>query len=465
MDPDSSTSSTPVTAGIDRSRLEALTERELKRFVSDHPVSEEYSRRAQRSLVSGVPMPWMMRWASGFPPFAAHANGATIVDVDGHKYVDLCLGDTGAMTGHGPAAVVAALRQQLEHGLTMMLPTADSFEVAEELSRRFGLGRWQFTLSATDANRMALRLARQITGRRKVLVFSYCYHGSVDEAFAVRQADGTTTSRAGNVGPAVDPAVTTTAVEFNDLSALADALADRSIACVMAEPAMTNMGIILPDAGYHDALREITSSAGTLLLIDETHTLSAGPGGCTKAWGLEPDMVTLGKAIGSGVACGALGVSEDVAERMLAQPDADYEDTGGVGGTLAGNAFSLKAMRTTLSEVLTPEAYERMIPLASRFSRGVMDVVAAFGLDWNVTQLGCRAEYRFQPTPARNGTDGWLAADPALERYLHLHAMNRGVLITPFHNMALMSPQTTAASVDRHTEVFREAVADLLAAS
>jgi glutamate-1-semialdehyde 2,1-aminomutase len=447
---------------IDRTRLAGLTRRELDRFAATHPRSLELSRQAQRSLVGGVPMPWMMLWAGGFPPFAAHAEGARITDVDGCEYIDLCLGDTGAMTGHSPPAVLAAVREQAGRGLTTMLPTEDAAVVAEELGRRFGMARWLFTLSATDANRAALRVARQVTGRPTIAVFSYCYHGSVDETFAVRQPDGSTRSRPGNVGPPVDPAQTTVAVEFNDTDGLAAALAGGSVACVLAEPAMTNMGIILPEPGYHQALRELTRDSGTLLIIDETHTLSAGPGGCTLAWDLAPDMVTAGKAIGSGIASGALGMSGAVAAQMLADADADYQDTGGIGGTLAGNALSLAAMRATLGQVLTAEAYQWTIPLARRFADGVREVIARAGLGWQVTQLGCRAEYAFLPDPPRNGTQAHAAADPDLERYFHLHAMNRGVLITPFHNMALMSPATQQADVDRHTEVFAEAVADLL---
>ncbi|MGP7999128.1 MAG: transaminase [Streptosporangiaceae bacterium] len=449
-------------APIDRAWLAELTQRELRRFADGHPRSADLFARGQASLIGGVPMPWMMRWAGGFPPFAARASGARITDVDGHDYVDLCLGDTGAMTGHGPPAVLAAVAAQAERGITTMLPTEDSLWVAEELARRFGVAHWLFTLSATDANRAALRIARQVTGRGKILVFSYCYHGSVDETFAVRAADGSTASREGNVGPPVDPAETTVAVEFNDITQLEAALAGGRVACVLAEPAMTNMGIILPDPGYHQALRELTRATGTLLIIDETHTLSAGPGGCTAAWDLDPDMVTMGKAIGSGVASGALGIAGDAAGRMLAQTDADYEDTGGIGGTLAGNALSLAAMRATLGTVLTGAAYQHMIPLANTFRRGVEDVLGEFGLGWHVTQLGGRAEYRFQPAPPRTGTEAQQAADSELERYFHLHAMNRGVLITPFHNMALMSPVTTEADVDRHTAVFREAVSDLL---
>lgn len=448
---------------IDRARLATLTEVELDRFVAANPKSKELYERARKSLIGGVPMPWMMRWAGGFPVFAKLAIGARIIDVDDHTYIDFCLGDTGAMPGHDPEPVVRAITDQERKGITTMLPTADAPWVGEELTRRFGLDRWMFTLTATDANRAALRICRQVTGRPKVLVMSYSYHGSVDEAFAVAGPGGTTVSREGNVGPPVDPSVTTVAVEFNDLEGLERALATEEIACVLAEPVMTNMGIVLPDEGYHEALRDLTRKHGTLLIIDETHTFSAGPGGCTAAWGLEPDLLSIGKAIGSGVPAGALGMTEEVVEWMFNQSGADYEDTGGVGGTLAGNALSLAAVRATLSEVLSDEAFAHTIPLATRFSEGVMRVVEEHGLPWNVTQLGARAEYRFEPEPARNGTQAHEASDPELERFLHLHALNRGVLITPFHNMALMSPATSEADVDRHTEVFAEAVGDLLA--
>ena len=433
-----------------------MIESELQRFRRDHPRCAALHERAQGSLFGGVPMPWMMLWAGGYPVAVAEAVGSRVVCEDGIEFVDLCLGDTGAMAGHAPAPVLEALRAPRD--ITTMLPTEDAAWVGEELARRFGLARWLFTLTATDANRTALRVARMLTGRPKVLVYSYCYHGSVDEAFAVRE-DGRTVSRAGNVGPPVDIAQTTTAVEFNDLDTLEAALRTGEIACVLAEPAMTNMGIVLPDDGYHDALRSLTREHGTLLIIDETHTFSAGPGGCTRAWGLEPDLLTIGKAIGGGVPCGALGLSQEVEARMGAADDADFVDTGGVGGTLAGNPLSLAAMRATLSSVLTDDVWERAIPLAERFAAGVR---AAIGeRPWNVTQLGCRAEYRFQREPARNGTEAHAASDPALERYLHLHALNRGVLITPFHNMALMAPTTTEADVDRHSEVFAEAVASL----
>src|SRR3954469_12261073 len=407
---------------MDRERLARLLEEELDRFRAEHPRSAELHERAQRSLIGGVPMPWMMLWAGGFPVVAERAAGNRVVDVDGHEYVDLCLGDTGAMTGHSPPEVVRELGERLAHGITMMLPTEDAAWVGEELSRRFGMAQWLFTLTATDANRTALRVARQVTGRPKVLVYSYCYHGSVDEAFAVTAPDGATRSREGNVGPPVDVAATTKAVEFNDVDALEAAVRAGDGACALAEPAMTNMGIVLPEPGYHVALRALTRATGTLLVIDETHTFSAGPGGCTRAWDLEPDLLTIGKAIGSGVPAGALGLSAAVTEAMFAQADADYEDTGGVGGTLAGNALSLAAVRVTLERVLTEEAFARTIPLAQRFCAGFEEVTGARGVPWHIIQLGCRAEYRFTPRPARNGVEAHAASDAQLERFLHLHA-------------------------------------------
>ncbi len=391
----------------------------------------------------------------------AEAHGARVVDVDGNEYVDLCLGDTGAMTGHSPPGSTPAILEQLGRGLTTMLPTEDAAWAGEELTRRFGPSRWQFTVSATDANRFVIRLCREITQRPKILVFEYCYHGTVDEAF-VSLRDGVPGPRAGNVGPPVDPAVTTAVVQFNDVDALERALAVGDVACVLAEPAMTNIGIVLPAAGYHEALRELTRRTGTLLVIDETHTISTSAGGYTRAFGLEPDAVTIGKAIGSGVPSGAFGVTEEVAERIFARADADYEDVGGVGGTLAGNALSLAAIRATLEHVLTDEAYVSMTLRAERFTDGVAGVIESTGVPWHVTRLGCRAEYCFLPSHPRNGAEAATAHDEELETYLHLAALNRGVLLTPFHNMALMSPATTDADVDRHTAAFQEAVGSVL---
>jgi len=446
---------------IDRDRLAARLEHEVQAFRESHPRSLELSERSRTSLLFGVPMSWMARWAGGFPVFVEEAKGTRIVDVDGHEYVDLCLGDTGAMAGHAPEPVVQALAAQAARGSTAMLPTEDAALVGEELARRFGLPYWQFALTATDANRFALRLAREVTGRGKVLVFDWCYHGSVDEALAGMEA-GIVGPRAGNVGPPIHPALTTKVVQFNDLDGLERALLAEDVACVLAEPALTNIGIVLPDDGFHDALRELTRSTGTLLAIDETHTLSAGPGGCTEAWGLDPDLVTVGKAIGGGMPAAAFGVSAELAERIMERTHADYEDTGGIGGTLAGNALSLAAVRATLEHVLTDEAFARTIPLAERFSADVVEAIEGAALPWHVTQLGCRAEYRFRPTPPRTGAEAAATIDDELDRYLHVHALNRGILLTPFHNMALMSPATTLADVEAHSEAFAQAVQDLV---
>jgi glutamate-1-semialdehyde 2,1-aminomutase len=427
-----------------------VIQRERDEFARRHPRSRQLHERARRSLLAGVPMSWMTMWAGGHPVYVAEAEGARLVDVDGNEYADFCLGDTGAMAGHSPQPVADALRTL--PGLTTMLPTEDAGWVGEELARRFGLPYWQFSLTATDANRWMLRMCRQVTRRPKVLVFNWCYHGSVDEALV---------GRAGNVGPMVDPAETTRVAEFNEIDSVEAALAHGDVACLLMEPALTNIGIVLPEEGFLEAVRELCTGHGTLLIVDETHTLSAGPGGCTAAWGLEPDAVTLGKSIAGGVPIGAYGVSAELAERIAAEEEADYEDTGGVGGTLAGNALSLAAARATLGEVLTDAAFEHMSAMRERFVAGVEATLERHSVPWSIVSLGARAEYRFSPSPPRTGAESAAAGDRELEEYLHLYLLNRGVLITPFHNMALMCPATTEAQVDRHTEVFAEAVASL----
>ena len=387
--------------------------------------------------------------------------GAEFFDVDGHRYIDFCLGDTGAMTGHSPSATVSAVEQQARRGITLMLPSEDAIVVGEELQKRFGLPYWQFALTATDANRFSIRIARHITGRPKILVFNWCYHGTVDETF-ITLKDGVAKARRGNIGPPVDPSVTTTVVEFNDPAALEAALKTGDVACVLAEPALTNVGIVLPDPGYHAALRELTRRHGTLLIIDETHTICAGPGGYTRAENLEPDCLVIGKPIAGGVPGAAYGFTADVAQRIVGRLELEDCDTGGIGGTLAGNALSLAAMRATLQKVLTQDAFDRMIPMAERWTAGVAKAIGDFELAWNVTRLGCRAEYLFAPQAPHNGTEAHEAMDFELERFMHLYAMNRGILLTPFHNMALMSPMTSKEDVDQHTKVFREAVKELL---
>ncbi len=444
---------------IDRRKLETRREREEKLFVAEHPRSAELYKRAQDSLLGGVPMNWMKKWAGPYPVFVEHAKGAHFTCVDGHEYVDLCLGDTGAMTGHSPDVVVEAVAKRARDGITLMLPTEDASFVGEDLKKRFGLPYWQFTLTATDANRFSIRIAREITQRPKILVFHYCYHGTVDETFAGLH-DGKVGPRRGNIGPPVNPAETTRVVEFNDLSALEEALKYHDVACILAEPAMTNVGIILPVEGYWKAARELARRYGALLIADETHTICAGPGGCTAEWKLEPDMLVFGKAIGSGIPGAAYGCTEEVAHRIAARIHLEDCDVGGIGGTLAGNALSLAAMRATLEHVLTEKNFEKMTALSVRFNEGVARAIQS-RLPWNVQRLGCRAEYMFSEKPPRNGGESAAAADFALERFLHLYALNRGVLLTPFHSMALMCPETTEEDIDRHTVLFTEAVGEL----
>ena len=441
-----------------------LLPRELERFEREHPRSRELALEAEESLLSGVPMPWMTRWAGGFPVFAAEAEGARFRDVDGLEYVDFCLGDTAAMTGHSPRPTVRALGEQARRGITLMLPSEDAIWVGRELGRRFGLPRWQFALTATDANRFAVRLARELTKRPKILVFNWCYHGTVDETFATLE-DGSVTSREGNVGAPVPLAETTRVVEWNDAEALEAELAHGDVACVLAEPALTNIGIVLPETGFHEALRDATRRHGTLLIIDETHTICAGPGGYTAAYGLEPDLLTIGKPIAGGVPVAAYGFSSEVAGRLEELlPRDERADVGGIGGTVAANVLSLAATRATLAEVLTDEAFERMIALGERFESGVADAIERHDLPWHVTRLGCRVEYLFRRERPRNGSEAAAGGDAELDRLIHLYALNRGILLTPFHNMALMSPATTAADVDRHTEVFGEAARELSSA-
>lgn len=445
---------------IDRIRLASLRADEERRFIETHPSSQALAGQADDSLLAGVPMPWMTRWAGAFPIFLASASGARLVDVDGLEYVDLCLGDTGAMTGHALPAVADAVARRAREGITTMLPSEDAIWVSQELTRRFGLPQWQFAMTATDANRFVLRFARHLTGRPRIAVMDWCYHGTVDEAFATLDGERVV-PRPGLLGPPVDVAETTAVLPFNDVEALERRLSQGDVACLLMEPALTNIGIVLPEDGYLDAVREITRRYGVLLVIDETHTLCAGPGGATAAWGLEPDLLVVGKPIAGGVPLAAYGMTTEVADR-LRKPMLGHEiDVAGVGGTLTANALALAASRAALSTSLREEDFAVAIPLAERFTAGVSSVIEQHGLPWNVQRLGCRAEYWFCPPP-RNGADAAAAIDDDLEGFLHLWSLNRGILLTPFHNMALFSPHHTTADVDRHTEVFGEAVAALV---
>ena len=445
---------------IDRTLLARRHSEELDLFAALHPESGNLAGLAGEHLLSGVPMPWMTRWPGAHPVFVAEAHGSRFTDVDGIEYVDFCLGDTGAMTGHGLAQVADALHHRASRGITTMLPNDDSIWVAAELFRRFGLAKWQFAMTATDANRFVLRFARALTGRPKVAVIDWCYHGTVDETLAVLGADGNVVSRPGALGPAFDPALTTRVVPFNDIEALDEALSNGDVACLLMEPALTNIGIVLPEDGYMEEVRDVTRRHGVLLIIDETHTICAGPGGCTREWSLEPDFFVIGKPIAGGMPAAVYGMTAQIARQLETLMTGHSVDVSGVGGTLTGNALALAAIRATLSTSLRSEDFAVMDPLAEAWTEGVRTGYSTRGLDWHVQRLGCRAEYWFCPPP-RNGAEAAVAGDAELDAYMHLFALNRGILLTPFHNMALFSPFHSMSDVDRHTEVFAAAVDSL----
>ncbi|SFP48200.1 glutamate-1-semialdehyde 2,1-aminomutase [Mesorhizobium sp. NFR06] len=438
--------------------IEGLLDREQARFLDTHPRSAAAWEEGKKHFLYGGPSHWMRRWAGGFPVYAASARGAHIRDIDGHDYVDFALGDTGGMCGHAPEPVTRAALHQLQNGTTMMLPTEDSLWVGAELARRFGLPYWTLTTSATDANRGAIRIARMITGRPKVLVFSGCYHGGVEEAH-VEIRDGRIGMRNMIHPNGVDHAAVSRVVEFNDIAALEEALSHGDVACVLTEPLMTNFGTIPVADGFHAELREMTRRTGTVLIIDETHTISSGPGGYTALHGLEPDMLVAGKAIAGGIPAGIFGVSQTIAERLwkivpMVNPRVRQSAHLGIGGTLAGNALTVATMRAVLEEVLTPANFELMIANATRLAEAARDIIRANGLPWHVTQVGARAEIMFMPHPPRSGADVIAGRRGDLETLLHAFYMNEGILVTPFHTMFLMCPATSPADVDHHTQVF-----------
>jgi glutamate-1-semialdehyde 2,1-aminomutase len=444
---------------IDRNRLTSLFDAERALFLKRNPKSKA-AYEAADNLFGRVPMTWMNKKAGGFPIYFDRASGNRIWDIDGHEYIDFALGDTGAMAGHSNPVVVDAITKRISEqgGMTTMLPTEDAQWVAKNLSERFGMAKWSFSLTATDANRWAIRLVRAITGKSKILFNAYCYHGSVDEALIVVGPDGEGMSRPGNVGSPVDVTETSRVAEFNDLDGLERQLKNGDVAAVLMEPAMTNIGIVLPEPGYLAGVRELTRKYDALLIIDETHTFSAGWGGMTLRDSLEPDIFVIGKAIAGGIPTGTYGLSAEFAAKVLERTDLDLVDMGGVGGTLAGNPLSVAAMRATLEHVLTKDAFEKMIDLATYFTNGVNELFDKYELPWAINQLGTRAEYRFAKPYPKTGTAAYESADGELEDFLHLYLANRGILLTPFHNMALMCPTTTKADVDRHQEVFEEAI-------
>ena len=446
---------------IAESRIAELMKSEVERFIEQHPKSQAVADQSHSSLLAGVPMPWMKRWAGPFPVVADRAEGGSIFDIDGNKYVDFCLGDTGSMTGHANAPISQTISLQAQRGFTTMLPSSDISWVANHLSERFGMSKWQFCLSATDANRFSLRIARALSGKPKIVVNDWCYHGTVDETLVILDEEGTTVSRPGAIGPQVDPGTTTLAVPFNDLDAMERALVTGEVACVLMEPALTNIGIVLPQPGYLEGVRRLTKQYGVILILDETHTICAGPQGASRLWGIDADMLVIGKTIGGGIPVAAYGMSSEVAVKVEALMHGHDLDVSGIGGTLSGSALAGAAIRATLTHALRPEDFDIAIPLATRWSTGVQAIIDQHELPWTVQQLGCRAEYWFSEHP-QNGAQAAASVNDGLESFMHLYALNRGILLTPFHNMALMTPFHSEEDVDLHTSVFSDCVRELV---
>ena len=432
--------------GLDWTRALAFLARERQSFAERNPASAALAAQASEHLLFGVPLHWMNDWGTPFALHVCQASGALVTDVDSHRLVDFCLGDTGAMFGHAPAPVSAALVKQATRGYTTMLATADAAAVGQLLAERFGLPFWQFAMSATDANRYIVRWIRAATGRKKLLVFNGCYHGTIEDVF-VDLVNGLSVQRDSLLGQVHDLTEHTVVVEFNDLPALEAALQQGDVACVLAEPVMTNIGMVLPEPGFWREAQALIKKHGALLVMDETHTISTGPGGYARAHGIEADALVLGKPVGGGVPCAVYGMSADLAARAeKAKQDAPPGHSG-IGTTLTGNMLAMAAMRATLAEVMTPAAYAHMLSLAEWLAGGLRGLIARHGLPWCVTQVGARTEFQFCSAPPRSGGEAEGVLDPELEHLIHLGLLNRGVMITPFHNMMLVCPQATEEDV------------------
>ncbi len=445
---------------ISHQKIKQLYFQECAIFDSAYLQSKKLSTRAAEHLLFGVPMHWMNDWSTPFNLYVQSAHGATLTDVDGHTLTDFCLGDTGAMFGHSPEPVARALREQADKGYTSMLPTENAVWVAQELARRFGLPFWQFAMTATDANRFVLRWVRAATGRKKILVFNGCYHRTVDDVF-VDLIDGQPQQRDSLLGQVFDLKQHTVVIEFNDLAALEYALKNNDVACIIAEPVMTNIGMVLPRAGYWEAAQKIIRQHNTMLVMDETHTISSGPGGYARAHGIAADAIVVGKPIGGGVPCAVYGFSDTLAK--LAQQTKRNAPPGhsGIGTTLSANMLAVTAMRANLEHVMTDAAYAHMFLLAEKLAGGLRKVISQHQMPWCVTQVGARVEFQFSATPPTNGTEAKSTFDDELERVMHLYLLNRGILITPFHNMMLVCPATTAEDIINLLRSFDQCVVEL----
>ncbi|MBO6669602.1 aspartate aminotransferase family protein [Parvibaculum sp.] len=443
-----------------RQRAEALVASERARFAEIHPRSRQMAAEAGEHFPGGVPLHWMLDWETPFPLFVRAASGSSVTDIDGHSYSDFCLGDTGAMFGHSPAPVARAIAEQAANGLTAMLPSELTAKVGDLLAARFGLPFWQVTATASDANRAVVRWARALTNRKKVLVFDGCYHGQVEDAF-VKLDGGKTKMKPSLLGQVVDIAENSIAAPFNDLEAVEAILAEGDVALILTEPALTNTAMVLPEDGFIESLIASAHRHGALVCIDETHTISTGPGGFTRAHGLDPDFFVLGKPVAGGLPAAVFGFTAKVEREMRRVLDTKTPGYSGIGTTLSGNMLALAAMRACLEEVMTPENYAHMTALAERLASGLRSEVERHRLPWTVTQIGARAELVFSPRPLENGADAAAAIDHTVERAIHLFLLNRNVLVTPFHNMTLVAPTTTQADVEKLVTRFGEALSAL----
>ncbi|WP_127904199.1 aspartate aminotransferase family protein [Solirhodobacter olei] len=449
-------------AGIRRDRLTAVAAEQRARYAAARPATRAALAEGAEAFLDAVPMHWMKDWPMPFPLLVAEAAGARLTDIDGNALDDFCLGDTGSMFGHSPAPVAAAIRAQAGAGLTYMLPTTHALEAGRLLSATFGDFRWQIATTATDANRFALRAARAVTGRPKVLVFNGCYHGTVDDAM-VELRGGHTVARQGLVGQVEDLTLVAACAEFNDLAGVEALLATGEIAAILTEPVMTNSCMVLPEPGFHAGLRDLATRHGALLIIDETHTISSGHGGYSRGHGLDPDILVVGKCVAGGMPTAVWGLRPRVADAYLAAYRAKPPGHSGMGTTLSANPMQFVCLRATLSEVMTPAAYAHMEDGAARLAAGLGQAISARALPWHVVRVGARVEFICAPGPLKNGTEAALAHQPALEAAIHISLVNRGVLIAPFHNMMLVSPATSAAQIDRLVAAFEATLADLTA--
>ncbi|MGV8995793.1 MAG: aspartate aminotransferase family protein [Parvibaculaceae bacterium] len=441
-----------------RQRAQAMIASEREAFALRNPRSRELGAEASKHFPGGVPLHWMLDWETPFPLFVTSAKGSTVTDADGHEYADFCLGDTGAMFGHSPEPVARAIAAQAAQGMTTMLPSELTAKVGALLADRFGLPFWQVTATASDANRAVVRWARALTKRPKVLVFDGCYHGQVEDAFVKLDGDNTV-MKTSLLGQVSDIAATSVAAPFNDLVAVEALLAKGDIALILTEPALTNTAMVLPDEGFIPALMALAKKYDTLICIDETHTISTGFGGYTRAHGLAPDFFVLGKPVAGGLPAAVFGFSAEVDHAMTQVLATKVPGYSGIGTTLSGNMLALAAMRACLEEVMTEEAHAHMNALAEELAAGLRKIVAGHGLPWSVTQIGARAELVFSPVPLRNGAEAAASMDGLVERALHLYLLNRNVLVTPFHNMTLIAPSTTRHDVARLIKLFDEAMA------